>query len=141
MVAPIELGKGQVLQTAIKPNAIAILNFGALLDKAIVVAEAHDATLVDMRFVKPLDKTLLQQLLSQHRGFVTIEDHSCIGGAGSAVGEWLVQQSTQVRLLCLGHEDAPLPHGSRDQGLHHTGLSDTAMVARVGIWQAELLAE
>ena len=141
LVTPIELGKGQVLQTAIKPNAIAVLNFGALLDKAIVVAEAYDATLVDMRFVKPLDEALLHQLLNQHMGFVTIEDHSCIGGAGSAVSEWLVQQKSKVRLLCLGHEDAALPHGSRDQGLHHTGLSTTKMVARVAEWQAQLLAE
>ena len=141
LVTPIELGKGQVLQTAIKPNAIAVLNFGALLDKAIVVAEAYDATLVDMRFVKPLDEALLHQLLNQHMGFVTIEDHSCIGGAGSAVSEWLVQQESKVRLLCLGHEDAALPHGSRDQGLHHTGLSVTAMVAKVAEWQAQLLAE
>ena len=141
LVTPIELGKGQVLQTAIKPDALAILNFGALLDKAIVVAEAHGATLVDMRFVKPLDEALLHQLLNQHMGFVTIEDHSCIGGAGSAVSEWLVQQKSKVRLLCLGHEDAALPHGSRDQGLHHTGLSTTKMVARVAEWQAQLLAE
>jgi len=141
LVTPIELGKGQVLQTAIKPDALAILNFGALLDKAIVVAEVHGATLVDMRFVKPLDEALLHQLLNQHIGFVTIEDHSCIGGAGSAVSEWLVQQQSKVRLLCLGHEDAALPHGSRDQGLHHTGLSTTKMVARVAEWQAQLLAE
>ena len=141
LVTPIELGKGQVLQTAIKPNAIAVLNFGALLDKAIVVAEAYDTTLVDMRFVKPLDEALLHQLLNQHMGFVTIEDHSCIGGAGSAVSEWLVQQESKVRLLCLGHEDAALPHGSRDQGLHHTGLSVTAMVAKVAEWQAQLLAK
>lgn len=141
LVTPIELGKGQVLQTAIKPNAIAVLNFGALLDKAIVVAEAYDATLVDMRFVKPLDEALLHQLLNQHMGFVTIEDHSCIGGAGSAVSEWLVQQESKVRLLCLGHEDAALPHRSRDQGLHHTGLSVTAMVAKVAEWQAQLLAK
>ena len=141
LVTPIELGKGQVLQSAIKPNAIAVLNFGALLDKAIVVAEEHDATLVDMRFVKPLDEALLHQLLNQHMGFVTIEDHSRIGGAGSAVSEWLVQQKSKVRLLCLGHEDATLPHGSRDQGLHHTGLSTTKMVASVAVWQAQLLAE
>ena len=141
LVTPIELGKGQVLQIAIKPNALAILNFGALLDKAIVVAEAYGATLVDMRFVKPLDEALLHQLLNQHIGFVTIEDHSCIGGAGSAVSEWLVQQKSKVRLLSLGHEDAALPHGSRDQGLDHTGLSTTKMVARVAVWQAQLLAE
>ena len=141
LIAPIELGKGQVIRFSDKPNTIAILNFGALLDKAVTVAEAVDATLVDMRFVKPLDETLLQQLLAQHNGFVTIEDHSCIGGAGSAVSEWLVRQKTNVRLLCLGHEDATLPHGSREQVLHHTGLSETAITAKVEAWQAQLLAE
>jgi len=141
LIAPIELGKGQVIRFSDKPNTIAILNFGALLDKAVTVAEAVDATLVDMRFVKPLDETLLQQLLAQHNGFVTIEDHSCIGGAGSAVSEWLVRQKTNVRLLCLGHEDATLPHGSREQVLHHTGLSETAITAKIEAWQAQLLAE
>ena len=141
MIAPIELGKGRVIRSSDKPNTIAILNFGALLDKAVTVAEAVDATLVDMRFVKPLDETLLQQLLAQHNGFVTIEDHSCIGGAGSAVSEWLVQQKENVRLLCLGHEDAALPHGSREQVLHNAGLSETAITAKIETWQAQLLAE
>jgi 1-deoxy-D-xylulose-5-phosphate synthase len=149
LIAPIELGQGHVLRWADQPNGtgtdtgvgIAILNFGALLDKAAVVAEALNASLVDMRFVKPLDEALLQQLLVQHNGFVTIEDHSCIGGAGSAVSEWLVQQAAQVRLLCLGHEDMALPHGSREQVLHSTGLSEVVMAAKIASWQAKLLAK
>ena len=141
LVGPIELGRGQVIRSANKPNAIAILNFGALLDKAAALAEAHDATLVDMRFVKPLDEILLQQLLVQHNGFVTIEDHSRIGGAGSAVSEWLVQQKTQVRLLCLGHEDRSLPHGNREQVLHSTGLSEAAMTRKIKAWKTRLFAE
>ena len=141
LAAPIELGRGRLVRSADTANAIAILNFGALLDKAMVVAQAHNATLVDMRFVKPLDELLLQQLLVQHSGFVSIEDHSCIGGAGSAVSEWLVQQKTQVSLLCLGHEDVALPHGSREQVLHHTGLSTTAMIAKVEVWKGQLLTE
>ena len=153
LIAPIELGQGHVLRWADQPNGtvtgtgtdtgvgIAILNFGALLDKAAVVAEALNASLVDMRFVKPLDEALLQQLLVQHNGFVTIEDHSCIGGAGSAVSEWLVQQAAQVRLLCLGHEDMALPHGSREQVLHSAGLSEEVMAAKIASWQAKLLAK
>jgi 1-deoxy-D-xylulose-5-phosphate synthase len=130
-----------VIRSSGKSNAIAILNFGALLDKLTMVAEAADATLVDMRFVKPLDEMLLKQLLLQHNGFVTIEDHSCIGGAGSAVSEWLVQQKTSVRLLCLGHQDAALPHGTREQVLHNTGLSKEAITAKINAWQAHLPAE
>lgn len=139
--APIELGRGQVIRSSGKSNAIAILNFGALLDKLIMVADTADATLVDMRFVKPLDEMLLKQLLLHHTSFVTIEDHSCIGGAGSAVSEWLVQQKTSVRLLCLGHKDAALPHGTREQVLHNTGLSKAAITAEIEAWQASLLAE
>jgi 1-deoxy-D-xylulose-5-phosphate synthase len=132
-----------MIRSADQPNAtsIAILNFGALLDKAVTVAETLNTTLVDMRFVKPLDEALLRQLLVQYSGFVTIEDHSCIGGAGSAVSEWLVQQKTQVRLLCLGHEDIALSHGSREQVLHDTGLSEVAMITKIAAWQAQLLAE
>ena len=141
LLAPVELGRGLVLRTVDKPNAIAILNFGALLDRAVNVAEALNTTLIDMRFVKPLDENLLQQLLGCHSGFVTIEDHSCIGGAGSAVSEWLVQQKNPVMLLCLGHEDIALPHGSREQVLHHTGLSETTMTAKIEAWHVQLLAE
>jgi 1-deoxy-D-xylulose-5-phosphate synthase len=143
LMAPIELGQGLMIRSADQPNAtsIAILNFGALLDKAVTVAETLNTTLVDMRFVKPLDEALLRQLLVQYSGFVTIEDHSCIGGAGSAVSEWLVQQKTQVRLLCLGHEDIALSHGSREQVLHDTGLSEVAMITKIAAWQAQLLAE
>ena len=141
LLAPVELGRGLVLRTVDKPNAIAILNFGALLDRAVNVAEALNTTLIDMRFVKPLDENLLQQLLGCHSGFVTIEDHSCIGGAGSAVSEWLGQQKNPVMLLCLGHEDIALPHGSREQVLHHTGLSETTMTAKIEAWQVQLLAE
>lgn len=141
LITPIELGKGQLLRLVNKPNAIVLLNFGALLDTALAVAKAFDASLVDMRFVKPLDESLLQELLVQHQGFVTIEDHSCIGGAGSAVSEWLVQQKSQVSLLCLGHEDAALPHGSRAQVLDHTGLSETAITAKIKVWHKQLLAK
>jgi 1-deoxy-D-xylulose-5-phosphate synthase len=141
LLAPIELGQGLMLRSVNKPNAIAILNFGALLDRAVKVAEALDTSLIDMRFVKPLDENLLQQLLGCHSGFVTIEDHSCIGGAGAAVSQWLVKQKTTVVLLCLGHEDIALPHGSREQVLHHTGLSTAKMTAKIEAWQGQLLAE
>ncbi len=139
--APIALGKGQLLRITETSSGIAILNFGSLLDKAVVVASTLDATLVDMRFVKPLDESLLEQLLEQHLGFVTIEDHSAIGGAGSAVSEWLVKQQTKAALLCLGHEDNALAHGSREQVLDDTGLSELAMTAKIKLWQAQLLAK
>jgi len=132
--APIELGRGQLLCTGTGNKALVILNFGALLELAKEVATRLCATLVDMRFVKPLDEALLQQLLTQHRCFVTLEDHSIIGGAGSTVSEWLAQQSTATKLLCLGHEDRPLTHGSRAQVLATTGLDVSSAVAKINAW-------
>lgn len=134
LTAPIELGRGQLLQRAANDQAIAILNFGALLGAATQVAQELQASLVDMRFVKPIDQQLLQDLLASHVAFVTIEDHSRVGGAGAAVSEWLVQQPTQVRLLCLGHADQPIAHGNRDQVLAVTGLESQAMVAKIRAW-------
>ncbi|MDC9719424.1 MAG: 1-deoxy-D-xylulose-5-phosphate synthase [Gammaproteobacteria bacterium] len=137
----IEMGRGNLLHEAHHDKAVALLNFGALLAQTAQVAEDLGATLVDMRFVKPIDETLLEQLLATHIGFVTIEDHSRIGGAGSAVGEWLVQQKTNVRLLSLGHYDEALPHGSRDEVLQYTGLSGANMHHTIAAWIEELLAE
>ena len=132
--SPIVLGRGQLLCSGKDHNSVVILNFGALLELATEVATQLSASLVDMRFVKPLDKELLQQLLTQHSSIVTIEDHSIIGGAGSAVGEWLAQQSTPTKLLCLGHEDRPLTHGSRAQVLAATALGVPSAVARINTW-------
>mgnify|MGYP000394340319 CR=1 FL=1 len=131
---PIELGRGQLLWRGKGNKAIVIVNFGALLELAKDLATHLCATLVDMRFVKPLDEALLQQLLTEHKSFVTIEDHSIIGGAGSAVSEWLSQQSTPTKLLCLGHEDRPIAHGSRTQVLATAGLDVSSAVAKINVW-------
>jgi 1-deoxy-D-xylulose-5-phosphate synthase len=94
-----------------------------------------------MRFVKPLDEHMLEDLLKQHQGFVTIEDHSVIGGAGSAVAQFLALQNSSVKLLSLGHEDTALAHGTRAQVLHATGLSEPLMKEKIELWQASLLAD
>lgn len=140
-VKAIELGKANLLRQSGKPLGIAILNFGALLESAQNIASALDATLVDMRFVKPLDEHMLEDLLKQHQGFVTIEDHSVIGGAGSAVAQFLALQNSSVKLLSLGHEDTALAHGTRAQVLHATGLSEPLMKEKIELWQASLLAD
>ena len=141
LVGELVLGKGHVLHRSSAENnakkpAIAVLNFGALLPVAWQVANTMDTTLVDMRFVKPIDEALLASLLDTHQGFVTLEDHSHIGGAGSAVCEWMAQQSrlNSVPVLCLGHQDQPLAHGSRAQVLHNTGLSGEVACARIERW-------
>ena len=82
-------------------SGLAILAFGTLLQQAKPVAEALDATLVDMRFVKPLDTELLSQLLADHQQWVTLEENALMGGAGSAVNEWLMTQRQRPAVLNL----------------------------------------
>jgi 1-deoxy-D-xylulose-5-phosphate synthase len=115
----IPLGQARLLREG---RNIAILNFGPLLDTARRLAEARDCSLVDMRFVKPLDTGLLRELAGRHRHFFCIEDGAEAGGAGSAVSEWLQQEGLETRCHIHGHKDAFPPQGSRSQVLAWQGL-------------------
>jgi len=108
----IALGKGRVIRSG---TDIAILAFGTMLHNATAAAEALNATLVDMRFVKPLDLTLLQQLSSNHQYFITIEDNAIAGGAGSGVNEAVAALQLPVKLLNLGLPDQFIRHGTQEQ--------------------------
>ncbi len=110
-------------------RALALLAFGAPLAAAGRVAEAFDLTLVDMRFVKPLDTALLAELARSHEGFVSLEDQVVAGGAGSAVGEWLHAQGLALPLLQLGLPDRFLEHASREQLLAEAGLDAAGIEA------------
>ena len=101
---------------------LAILSFGAMLAPATEIAEELDATLVNMRFVKPLDEALLADLAGTHDAFVTVEDNVVAGGAGSAVAECLAARGINLPILHLGLPDAYLEHGSREQLLSVAGL-------------------
>lgn len=119
----LELGKAHVLRSASKTgNRIAILNFGALLNAAEQVAETLNTTLVDMRFVKPLDETLVLELAKSHDLLVTIEDHAILGGVGSSLALLLDAHSMQVNLLTLGVGDQWVEHASRAEQLALAGL-------------------
>ena len=109
--------------TAREGQKVAILNFGALLHECEPVAEALDATLVNMRFVKPLDTELLEKIAASHQLIVTVEDNAVTGGAGSAVNEYLAANGHTVELLNLGLPDVYLEHGSREQLLEEAGLN------------------
>jgi 1-deoxy-D-xylulose-5-phosphate synthase len=109
---------------------LAILVFGTLLESARKIAESLDATLVNMRFVKPLDEKLVMNIAGRHRAIITIEENAIIGGAGSGVGELLASQGVQLPLLHIGIPDRFVEHGSRDTclaaaGLDLAGLSDS----------------
>ncbi|WP_297527984.1 1-deoxy-D-xylulose-5-phosphate synthase [Thiohalobacter sp.] len=125
-LVPLPLGRGEIRRQG---REVAILSFGSLLDRALAAAEALDATVANMRFVKPLDTELLQQLLSGHRLWVTLEDNALAGGAGSAVAEWLADQGQAMPLLRLGLPDAFIEQGSRDELLAECGL-DAAGIRR-----------
>ena len=114
------LGKGVVRREGEK---VAVLNFGTLLESALEVAEQLDATVADMRFVKPLDGELIMQLARQHRLLVTLEEGAVAGGAGSAVSEYLAAQGIVVPLLHLGLPDQFIDHGSHSQQLARVGLN------------------
>ena len=115
--------------TARQGDTVAILNFGALLAAARPAADALNATLVDMRFIKPLDQSRLLELAADHRLLVSIEDNVIMGGAGSAVAECLHAHGLNTPLLMLGIADHFQEHGSREQLLRDNGL-DAAGIER-----------
>jgi len=123
----VEIGKARVCREG--GNGIAILVFGTLLQKTRSVAEALDATLVDMRFVKPLDETLLITLAQQCKLLVTVEENAVKGGAGSGVNELLEAQDFDTPVLNLGLPDSFLEHGKAEDMLADCGL-DAAGILR-----------
>ena len=123
----LEIGKARVCRES--GNGIAILVFGTLLQKTRSVAEALDATLVDMRFVKPLDETLLITLAQQCKLLVTVEENAVKGGAGSGVNEFLEAQDFDTPVLNLGLPDSFLEHGKAEDMLADCGL-DAAGILR-----------
>ncbi|WP_368163739.1 1-deoxy-D-xylulose-5-phosphate synthase [Aeromonas sp. R6-2] len=106
------IGKGHVVREGSK---LAILAFGTLLTQARIAAEALDATLVDMRFVKPLDEVLLRDLAARHEVLVTVEDNAIQGGAGSAVNEFLMRERLLRPVLNLGLPDRFVEQGTQEE--------------------------
>jgi len=115
----LEIGKARQVRAG---KDLAILVFGTLLKAAKVAAENLDATLVDMRFVKPLDEALIAELAASHKLLVTLEENTIKGGAGSAVGEVLDAGNLLVPLLSLGLPDRFLEHGRASDMLAACGL-------------------
>ena len=103
-------------------SGIAILNFGTLLPAALNVAERLNATVIDMRFVKPLDEAMILSLLDEHPMLVTLEENAVMGGAGSAVNEFLHGRSINVQVLNLGLPDSYVEHASHREMLASVGL-------------------
>ncbi len=115
----IPLGKGEVRRSG---KRVAILAFGAMLKPALEAAEELDATVANMRFVKPLDLELLRQVCENHHLVVTVEEHQVMGGAGSAVCEALTEMKIEKRVLLLGLPDRFIDHGDPAKLLASVGL-------------------
>ncbi|MGH8688698.1 MAG: transketolase C-terminal domain-containing protein, partial [Burkholderiales bacterium] len=115
----LEVGKGELRR---RGRRIAILAFGAMLKPALEAAEALDATVANMRFVKPLDTGLVAQLAAEHELLVTVEEHQIMGGAGSAVCEALAGLGAEKRVLLLGLPDRFIDHGDPARLLSSVGL-------------------
>ncbi|MCZ4315230.1 1-deoxy-D-xylulose-5-phosphate synthase [Comamonadaceae bacterium G21597-S1] len=127
-LAGLPYGKGEIRRTG---RGIAILAFGTLLHPALAAAQQFDATVVNMRWVKPLDQALLRQIAEQHTVLVTIEEGAVMGGAGSAVDEFL-QSIGQVRpLLQLGLPDQFIEHGDPARLLALHGLDADGIVQSI----------
>ena len=126
------VGKGEVRRrTSRRTNRIAILAFGSMLQPALAAAEELDATVANMRFVKPLDVELVSQLAQDHDALVTIEENVVRGGAGSAVAEALAAEAIVIPILHLGLPDAFVDHGDPAQLLADCGLDARGIVASV----------
>jgi 1-deoxy-D-xylulose-5-phosphate synthase len=112
-------------------TGVAILNFGTLLDAGLKAAEPLNASVADMRFVKPIDKELILELANRHQLLVTLEENSIAGGAGSAVNEFLSEQGIVMPVLNLGLPDTFVDHASHDQQLASLGLDSSGILTSI----------
>mgnify|MGYP001225766270 FL=1 len=125
----IKIGEARIIHEANK-NKI-LLNFGSLLHIAEEVALSLDITLIDMRFVKPLDEKILLKYLQSADMFISIEDGSVMGGAGSAVQEFCSENGIHIKSLLCGIPDRFIEHASRDEMLIEAGLSPEQIKSRI----------
>ena len=133
-LASLPLGKGVVKRQGEK---LAILNFGTLLPEARAAAEALNATLVDMRFVKPLDESLVLEMAASHEALVTLEEGAIKGGAGSGVNELLMAKRVLAPVLNLGLPDEFIPQGTQEEIRHDYQLDAVGIQQQIERWLAQ----
>jgi len=125
---PVPIGKAVIRR---RGKSIAILAFGSMVTPALVAAETLNSTVVDMRFVKPLDEDLIGDMAAEHQLIVTIEENVISGGAGSAVNEFLMQANYQIPVLNLGLPDQFLEHGKVPEMLAAVNLDSGNITAAI----------
>ena len=126
---PVKIGKGRVIN--IQESDILVLNFGALIETAEEVAQELNATLLDMRFVKPLDEELITEHSHDKKVIITIEDGAISGGAGSAVSEWAQGNKMKHQIIMCGIPDEFIEHASRAEMLEMTGLDKKGILTKI----------
>ncbi|MBC7984783.1 MAG: 1-deoxy-D-xylulose-5-phosphate synthase [Candidatus Obscuribacterales bacterium] len=126
------IGKAQVRREG--RSGLAIIAVGALVPACERLAERFDATLVNLRFVKPLDEDLIAKIAARHQGLVTVEENVVAGGAGSAINEALAARGVAIPTLNLGIPDRFIEHGSREDCLSAAGLDVGSLEIAVGRW-------
>ncbi|MCU7961129.1 1-deoxy-D-xylulose-5-phosphate synthase [Shewanella sp. SM20] len=128
------IGKGVIKRIG---KRIAILNFGTLLASALTAAESLDATVVDMRFVKPLDVDLIKEMALTHEVLVTVEENAIIGGAGAGVLEQLQKLKMPKAVLQIGLPDEFIKHGSPEEVIHDLQLDAKGILAQINAYLAQ----
>ncbi|MBD3609589.1 MAG: 1-deoxy-D-xylulose-5-phosphate synthase [Gammaproteobacteria bacterium] len=127
------IGKANVIRNG---SGIAILSFGAMLHEAEEAAKQLNASLVNMRFVKPIDAEVIKEMAFNHQLIITLEDNVVQGGAGSAVNEVLAMNDTPVSVINMGLPDQFVEHGTREELLTQCGLDAASIIRQVeGFYQ------
>ena len=130
----VEIGKGHVVREG---SEIAILNFGVLLTEAEKAGEALNATVADMRWVKPLDTDLIMQLAQTHSRFITVEENVVAGGAGSGVAEYLASQGLNIEIRHVAIDDRFIDHASQGETRIDAGLSCDDILEQANLGHAK----
>ena len=124
----IPLGKSRTMRHG---SEIAILAFGSMVETCTSVAQQLNATLINMRFVKPLDRDAIISAASSHAHLVTVEENAIAGGAGSGINELLAAEGLAVDILNIGLDDNYIQHGTREECLHQAGLDSEGVLAKI----------
>ena len=127
-MSALPIGKGEVRRQG---KRIALLAFGSMLGTALSVGEQLEATVANMRFVKPIDRELILKLAAEHELLVTLEENALIGGAGSEVTRVLHEAGVLVQVLQLGLPDRFIDHGDQSQLMAEVGLDTTGVLKRI----------
>jgi 1-deoxy-D-xylulose-5-phosphate synthase len=124
----IKIGKAKKILNGEK---IAIFSFGTMLAEAKIAATELKATLIDMRFVKPLDQSIIDQTFAYHDVLITIEDNAVAGGAGSGINEYLLAQGKKISILNIGVDDHFVKHGTQVEMHQVLGLDCEGILCKI----------